>query len=129
MARLAIINGPNKGNIHFITSASNKIGRLPSNDIVLEDKLVSRSHAEIVRRGRDILVVDLDSYNGTFVNGAKVKEVKLANKDEIAIGKTTFRFEEEVADILVLDDAAPFVPPEGTIIKPVTDSYIARSPP
>ena len=111
MARLAIINGPNKGNIHFITSASNKIGRLPSNDIVLEDKLVSRSHAEIVRRGRDILVVDLDSYNGTFVNGAKVKEVKLANKDEIAIGKTTFRFEEEVADILVLDDAAPFVPP------------------
>lgn len=127
MARLVIINGPNKGNIHFITSASNKIGRLPSNDIVLEDKLVSRSHAEIVRRGRDILVVDLDSYNGTFVNGAKVKEVKLANKDEIAIGKTTFRFEEEVADILVLDDAAPFVPPEGTIIKPVTDSYIARS--
>src|SRR3989337_3139611 len=127
MARLAVIKGPKTGDIHFITLASRKIGRLPSNDIVLEDRLVSRSHAEVVRRGKEFFVIDLDSYNGTFVNGTKTKEKKLNNKDEIAIGKTTFCFEEEVADILVLDDSQPFVPPEGTIIKPVTDSYIAKS--
>ncbi|MBI5042835.1 MAG: FHA domain-containing protein [Nitrospirae bacterium] len=127
MARLVVIKGPNTGDIHFITLLSQKVGRLPSNDIVLEDRLASRNHAELERRGKDFFITDLDSYNGTFVNGTKIKEKKLNDKDEITIGKTTFRFEEEVADILVLDDSQPFVPPEGTIIKPVTDSFIAKS--
>lgn len=129
MARLVIINGQKTGNIHFITSSSQKIGRLPTNEIVLEDRLVSRNHAEIVRKGKDLFLIDLDSYNGSFVNGAKIKEKRLNNNDEITIGKTVFRFEEDVADIVVLDDASPFIPPEGTIIKPVTDSLIAKSLP
>ena len=127
MARLVTTKGPKTGDIHFITLSSQKIGRLPSNDIVLDDRLASRNHAEITRREKDFFITDLDSYNGTFVNGTKIKEKRLNNKDEITIGKTTLRFEEEVADILVLDDSQPFVAPEGTIIKPVTDSYIAKS--
>src|ERR1700758_1761920 len=50
------------------------LGRLPECAIVLNDSNVSRRHAEIRRRGSDVLVVDLGSTNGTRVNGVRVKE-------------------------------------------------------
>src|SRR5919202_5171961 len=53
------------------------IGRLPECDIVLSDPNVSRRHAEIRRQGTDFVVVDLDSTNGTRVNGAGIKERRL----------------------------------------------------
>ncbi|MGI9033038.1 MAG: FhaA domain-containing protein [Acidimicrobiales bacterium] len=69
------------------------MGRLPECDIVLSDPNVSRRHAEVRRRGNDFLVVDLDSTNGTRVNGAGVRERRLADGDEITVGGTHVRFE------------------------------------
>ncbi len=70
------------------------IGRLPECDIVLSDASVSRRHAEIRRQGEDIIVVDLDSTNGTKVNGTGVKIQALRDGDEISVGSATLRFEE-----------------------------------
>jgi hypothetical protein len=69
------------------------IGRLPDCDVVLEDRNVSRRHAEVRRTPSGFVVVDLDSTNGTKVNGAGVKERRLADGDSITIGTTTIRFE------------------------------------
>ena len=69
------------------------IGRLPECDVVLSDPSVSRRHAEVRRRDGSILVVDLDSTNGTKVNGAGVRERALADGDEIKVGSASLRFE------------------------------------
>ncbi len=69
------------------------LGRLPECAVVLNDPNVSRRHAEIRRRGSDVLVVDLGSTNGTRVNGVRVKEQLLNDGDEIEVGTSTVRFE------------------------------------
>ncbi len=69
------------------------IGRLPECDVAVSDPNVSRRHAEVRRRGNDFIVVDLGSTNGTKVNGAGVRERRLADGDEITVGGTHIRFE------------------------------------
>jgi FhaA, N-terminal domain/FHA domain len=69
------------------------IGRLPESAIVVNDPNASRRHAEIRRMGNDVVVVDLNSTNGTRVNGATVTERQLADGDQIVIGTTVLRFE------------------------------------
>jgi hypothetical protein len=62
------------------------VGRDPRNDIVLDDRRVSRRHAEVrLRLGRYTLY-DLQSTNGTFVNGRRIAEMVLSDKDRITIG-------------------------------------------
>jgi hypothetical protein len=69
------------------------LGRLPECAVVLNDPNVSRRHAEIRRRGSDVVVVDLGSTNGTRVNGMRVKEQLLNDGDEIEVGTSTVVFE------------------------------------
>ncbi|HEX9968664.1 MAG TPA: FHA domain-containing protein, partial [Acidimicrobiales bacterium] len=69
------------------------IGRLPDCDVVLEDRNISRRHAEVRRIPNGFVVVDLDSTNGTRVNGAGVKERRLEDGDEITLGSSKIRFE------------------------------------
>jgi len=61
--------------------------------VVLSDPNVSRRHAEVRRRGADVVVVDLQSTNGTRVNGAPVRERVLEDGDEILVGTTAIRYE------------------------------------
>lgn len=62
------------------------VGRDPKNDIVLDDRRVSRRHAEVrLRLGRYTLY-DLQSTNGTFVNGRRIAEMVLSDQDRITIG-------------------------------------------
>ena len=70
-----------------------EIGRLPECTIVLNDPNVSRRHAEVRRRGSDVVVADLRSTNGTRVNGVSVQERVLHDGDEVTVGTTTIRFE------------------------------------
>ena len=69
------------------------IGRLPDNDVVVADPKASRKHAEIRPAGNGFILVDLQSTNGTRVNGTNVGEHVLVDGDRIAIGATEFRFE------------------------------------
>jgi pSer/pThr/pTyr-binding forkhead associated (FHA) protein len=69
-----------------------RIGRTPDNDISLpEDLGVSRYHAELreLAPGR-YEIVDLNSHNGTFVNGQRVSRVALDDHDVIGVGNSTF---------------------------------------
>ena len=69
-----------------------RIGRTSDNDLVLSDLSISRHHAEL-RKTSDgkYQIVDLDSHNGTFVNGQRVTSATLTEKDILGIGHATFR--------------------------------------
>lgn len=71
------------------------MGRAPDNDVVLDDRRVSRRHAEVrLRLGRHTLY-DLGSTNGTFVNGKRVTEVALSEGDRITLGAATLVYRLE----------------------------------
>ena len=84
-------NGEEKERI-AITRAPVTIGRLSNNDVVLADPNVSRRHAELRRSGEDWVLVDLDSTNGTLVNGKLAKEHALADGDRCSFGTTELVF-------------------------------------
>ncbi|WP_309893509.1 adenylate/guanylate cyclase domain-containing protein [Archangium sp.] len=68
------------------------MGRHPSNTIRLVDREVSKEHANIERMGRDFILRDLGSSNGTFVNGRRVAELRLREGDEITLGASKLVF-------------------------------------
>lgn len=74
----------------FITEKKRvTIGRTPDNDIVLDNRGVSRRHAQIEFGDDQAVVIDNESLNGTFVNSRRVTEDVLKDKDVITIGKYT----------------------------------------
>ncbi|MFS8477646.1 MAG: FHA domain-containing protein [Micromonosporaceae bacterium] len=70
-----------------------RIGRDPDNDVILDDLLVSKHHAEVRHVNGTYLVVDLGSRNGTFHNGRQVPRALLAPGDMISIGRYEFAFD------------------------------------
>jgi pSer/pThr/pTyr-binding forkhead associated (FHA) protein len=71
------------------------IGRTPDNDIVLDNRGVSRKHAQIEFNNNSALIIDNESLNGTFVNNRKVNEEVLKDNDVINIGKFTLLFHQD----------------------------------
>jgi pSer/pThr/pTyr-binding forkhead associated (FHA) protein len=77
------------------------IGRDASNDIQIDNMAVSREHAKIVTGPDYYFIEDLNSTNGTFVNGKKIKKKFLKEDDEISIGKHALQiFLEENPEIM-----------------------------
>jgi hypothetical protein len=81
------------GERHALASATVRIGRLPEVEITLADPNVSRVHAEVRPAGTGYVLVDLQSTNGTKVNGKPVTTHELRDGDEISIGTARLRFE------------------------------------
>ena len=74
------------GQTYAVLRSPTRLGRLPDNDIVLNDKRVSRHHAEVIQRDGKWIVRDAGSTNGTAVNGKVLKEAVLRNGDTISLG-------------------------------------------
>lgn len=77
---------------HYLSQDKIMIGRSSENDISVENLAVSRHHANVIRVNGTYYIEDLDSSNGSFVNGVRVTKTELANKDVIAIGKHELYF-------------------------------------
>jgi pSer/pThr/pTyr-binding forkhead associated (FHA) protein len=75
-----------------LTKERTTIGRRPYNDIVIDNLAVSGEHAVANIVGMDVFVEDLNSTNGTYVNGKAVKKQLLANNDIVEIGKYKLKF-------------------------------------
>ena len=74
--------------VHHLRSASCiTVGRRPDNDVVIDDLLVSRRHAELRRTSVGWEIVDLASGNGTFVNGVRVAQAPIGPDDVIGVGR------------------------------------------
>ncbi|MBE0447340.1 MAG: DUF3662 domain-containing protein [Actinobacteria bacterium] len=87
--------GPGGETKYALTTHSFKIGRAPDNDIIIPDPNVSRHHAHIESISARHVLKDLNSTNGTLVNGTRVNEHTLKEGDIIVIGTTKFRFRRE----------------------------------
>ncbi|MBI2301505.1 MAG: DUF3662 and FHA domain-containing protein [Armatimonadetes bacterium] len=70
------------------------VGRDPGCDLVLDSSDVSREHARLEPRGPEFVLIDLQSTNGTRVNGNPVTELPLRDSDVIAFGPVQYRFRE-----------------------------------
>ena len=68
------------------------VGRRPESDVFLDDVTVSRDHALVVHRGSDYYLDDCGSLNGTYVNRHRIDSHRLADGDELQIGKYKLAF-------------------------------------
>ncbi|MDR2113754.1 MAG: FHA domain-containing protein, partial [Bifidobacteriaceae bacterium] len=93
-ARLRVIAGPNAGAVHKLRLGPNVIGRDPSCDVVINDHLVSRSHARLVVSDR-VEVVDLNSSNGVIVAGTLVDHAVVGPRDTLLMGDTALVVEQD----------------------------------
>lgn len=80
------------GKKFFLNRFPARIGRIESNDVMVEDLTVSRVHAEIYREGKHFFIRDLESTNGTFVNGKQVSVRRLSDGDIITLGEAKMRW-------------------------------------
>ncbi len=94
-AKLTILNGGFEGVTYELALEETLIGRNPTTDITLLDEGISREHAIILydEAADEYSVEDLQSTNGTKVNGKGVRSNPLAHEDEVQIGHTLFRFQ------------------------------------
>jgi pSer/pThr/pTyr-binding forkhead associated (FHA) protein len=86
-AMIVIARGPQKGSRFLITAEGASIGRSSSSAIFLDDVTVSRSHALIVKEGKNFFLKDAGSLNGTYMNNESVSEHPLVSGNEFQIGK------------------------------------------
>jgi hypothetical protein len=78
-----------------LTKDRTTLGRRPYNDIVIDNLAVSGEHAVLQMTGNEVYLEDLNSTNGTYINGKAVKKQLLANSDTIEIGKYKIKYINE----------------------------------
>jgi len=96
LPKVVIKEGPGTGSEYQVAQAV-ILGRLDSNDIPVKDTKASREHAKIYKQGDRFALVDLNSSNGTFVNGERITKHLLEPGDEISIGTVRLLFEDPEA--------------------------------
>ncbi len=102
-----------------LTKDRTTLGRRPYNDIVIDNLAVSGEHAVIQIADGEAVLEDLNSTNGTYINGKAIKKQPLQNNDSIEIGKYKIRFQSDQA-------GAGF--DKTMVIKPGSAAGIGSSP-
>lgn len=98
------------------------VGRAVTSDVPIYDPTVSRRHAEIILTNGGVRVRDLDSSNGTFVNGSRVTDTTAADGDIVTFGKVAFKVVEVTSPTARGTSEASFAPrpaPDATIVRQV----------
>ena len=98
--QLIVSDGKSKNKKITLSKPVTTVGKKEGNDLMLDDKTVSRNHLEIAYVQDSFLLRDLGSTNGTYLNGSRVKEVYLSPGDIIKLGNSTMEFvafDEKVA--------------------------------
>jgi len=100
--KLVVIKGPQRGTEFVISADVIRVGKADENDLTVTDETVSRVHFEIVRDAKGYLVRDMKSTNGTFLDGAEIKEAYIRAGSVIAAGASELKFTpfEERIEIL-----------------------------
>jgi len=98
MPEFRVVTGYGKGFKYTITEEVITIGRSKDNHIVLFDHTASRRHAKVRKTPDGYLLMDLDSHNGTLVNGSRVTSRILRHNDLVEIGTSVLSFQHEIGD-------------------------------
>jgi pSer/pThr/pTyr-binding forkhead associated (FHA) protein len=119
--RLVAVSGPLNGWIIYLDEDT-RLGRLSHNSVVVSESQVSRQHCSITRESGQYRLRDLDSYNGTFVNGYAVRERWLREGDLIQIGNSQFFFWLQKAEALLACEST-----DATVSQTLTQQNPASS--
>ncbi len=90
MAKLLAVSGPLKNSSFVLPTDEMPIGRDAANLLAINDPSLSRRHCVLVHQGEGWSIRDLQSRNGTLVNGVAIKEAPVAHGDEISVGDSVF---------------------------------------
>lgn len=122
-AIILFLSGPLVGKIHVLEQGLTTVGRSPNNNITINDPRISRHHIKINVDGETVILEDLGSTNGTFINGSRAKVHQLQHGDKIQISSNTiFKF--------ALQDKTENIFQEElykmAVVDPVTNTYNKR---
>jgi pSer/pThr/pTyr-binding forkhead associated (FHA) protein len=95
MAKLVVLSAGMTGRTHELKAEKTTIGRVEDNTFQIAEASVSSHHCEVVLRGNDVLVRDLNSTNGTFINGEKVTESVIKPNQILRLGQIEMRLETD----------------------------------
>ncbi|MFN0062935.1 MAG: sigma 54-interacting transcriptional regulator [Myxococcaceae bacterium] len=98
---LVMVNTERAGTSFPLTGSSLRLGKAPDNDVVIDHPTVSRNHMVVRRQGDRFLVQDLGSTNGTFIDGAQVREAYLRAGALLEMGDVQLRFQPKVAPVQI----------------------------
>ena len=122
MAKLVVLSAGMTGRTHELKVDKTTIGRVEDNTFQIAEASISSHHCEILLRGNDVVLHDLNSTNGTFLNNEKVSEVVLRPGQTLRFGQVELR----------IDDGKPVSPPPapvgGSAPAPASAPTPARRP-
>src|SRR6516162_6060492 len=93
MAKLVLLSAGLTGRTHELKGEKTTVGRVEDNMFQVAEPSVSSHHCEILLRGNDVVVRDLNSTNGTFINGEKIIESPLKPGQILRLGQIEMRLE------------------------------------
>jgi len=116
-----------------LTKEKTVLGRRPYNDIVIDNLAVSGEHAQLQMIGNDVFIEDLNSTNGTYINGKAVRKQLLSNNDTVEIGKYKIKYITEVTDdferTMIMRPGQGFGQASQPTVSPPVSSSMPLTPP
>lgn len=119
MARLVVLTEGFAGRAYELKVDKTTIGRVEDNTFPLPEGSVSSHHCEVLLKGSEVVVKDLNSTNGTFINGKKVAEDVIRPGQVLRLGQVELRLETEGA-------SAPAAVGSTTSRKPVDQTMVIQ---
>ncbi|HZR20850.1 MAG TPA: FHA domain-containing protein [Verrucomicrobiae bacterium] len=95
MAKLVLLSAGMTGRTHELKAEKTSIGRVEDNAFQIAEPSVSSHHCEVFLRGNEVIVKDLNSTNGTFINGEKVTESPVKPGQILRLGQIEMRLETD----------------------------------
>jgi hypothetical protein len=95
MAKLVLLSAGMTGRTHDLISEKTTVGRVEDNTFQIAEPSVSSHHCEVILRGNDVIIKDLNSTNGTFINGEKITESPLKSGQILRLGQIEMRLETD----------------------------------
>jgi len=95
MAKLVLLSAGMTGRTHDLKADKTTIGRVEDNTFQIAEPSVSSHHCEVLLRVNDVIVKDLNSTNGTFINGEKITEAAIKPGQILRLGQVEIRLETD----------------------------------
>jgi len=108
MAKLQVLSGSLAGQSYELKVDRTTVGRVEDNSFQIAEPSVSSHHCEVLLKGNDIVIRDLNSTNGSYINGEKITEAVLKPGATLRLGQIDLR----------IDDGSPLPPPPASALAP-----------
>jgi len=112
MAKLVVLSEGLSGRTHELKVEKTTIGRVEDNTFQLVEPSVSGHHCEVLLRGNEVVVRDLNSTNGTYINGERVTEAVLKPGQVLRLGQVEIRLESDAPQAAAKKMTGPTLAPQ-----------------